>query len=86
MKFVAFGNGTLTLELTPADCFILAEACEAAVNFDAATNLTLVEAMREALTAGALVAAAPFDRVPIGGMVVAEVRKVWLPQDDRRAH
>ena len=83
MKIINVGNAFVTLELTPADCFLLAEACDS-VAVDHTTNVTLMEALPAALTAAGMAAAARWDGAG-DDYTLDSVREHWLPADDRRA-
>ena len=87
MKITGFGNQSVTVELDPADCFVLARACEAIVLNDTAPHLTLAEALAAAFTAAGMAAAATFH---MGGEALphytrAAVRADWTPRDGRKA-
>ena len=86
MKIVAFGHDHATVELDPADCFLLAEACRAAVADDDATNLSLTETLGAALTAAGMAAATHAAISGLQGRPVAKVVAIWMPRDDRAAH
>lgn len=86
MKVVTFGKGSITLELDPADCLMLAQACEAAISNDAIRNVVLGEALQAAMTLGAAVGAATSHMYDERGFTMQEVRDVWMPVDDRHIH
>jgi hypothetical protein len=73
---------TVTIELSPADCFLLAEACEASIRFDQARDITLAEAFAAALTAAGMAASADFYGATDRDWSLAAVRAGWLPKDD----
>lgn len=86
MKIVKFDHDAVTLTLDPADCFLLAEACRAAVNFDAATNLAQTDLMEALMTAAGTAASTHATISGLQDKPLAEVRAVWLPQNDRYVH
>jgi hypothetical protein len=85
VKIVNFAAQTVTVELDPTDCFVLAEACEASVRFDQARNLALAEALAVALTAAGMAAAVTFHmgEEEQAHYTLSEIRAGWLPADDR---
>jgi hypothetical protein len=85
MKIIEFGNQSVTVELDPTDCFVLAQACEASVAYDQARNLTLAATLAAAFTAAGMAAAADFHltKEELPHYTLAAVRKNWLPHDDR---
>jgi hypothetical protein len=86
MKIVKFDHDAVTLTLDPADCFLLAEACRAAVNFDAATNLSRADLMEALMTAAGMAASTHSEISGLQDRPLAEVRKVWMPENDRYIH
>ena len=87
MKIVNFGEQSVTVTLDPTDCFVLAQACEASISYDQATNLTLAEALAAAFTAAGMAAAADFHmgREEQEHYTLEAVRQNWMPSDDRKA-
>lgn len=85
MKIVNFGQESVTVELAPADCFLLAEACTGSIRYDHTTNITLTEALAAVFTAADMAAAATFHGAT-DGFDLAQVRKEWMPTNDRYVH
>lgn len=86
MRIVSVGHDAVTIEFDPADCFLLAEACRAAVNFDAATNLALTDNMETTMTLAGMAASTHAEISGLQGHTLAEVKQVWMPRDDRWVH
>ncbi len=86
MKVVDFTSGSVTLELAPADCLILAAACKAAVDADAAANRQLTETLGAARTLAAIAGAAPFRIVDNDRFTLEGARQEWTPRNDRYVH
>ena len=83
MKIVAIGtHESVTVELSPADCFQLAQACEQSIRYDACQNLGLIEALAAALTAAGMAAAAT-SHGNLDGYTLPEVVAAWMPASDR---
>lgn len=88
MKFISFGNGSVTMELDPAECFLIAEACTAAVRYDATANMSLVETIGAALTAGGMAGSAMMHMQAQDwkDYTLPKVRQVWVPVEDGHVH
>ncbi len=83
MKIHGFDGLTATLDLDPTDLLILADALAFSIAHDACPDLNLVNAMRAALEACAVIAASDTLRdgeIPEREML-ADTRRVWGPLD-----
>ncbi len=87
MKLLTIAPIAVTVELDPTDCLVLADALASAVYHDRATDPGLVNALRAALEACAVLAATDTlrdNRTPEAGML-DDTRRVWGPIDTRLA-
>ncbi len=87
MKIRAFSRLTVTLDLDPTDCIIIADALATAVYHDLAPDPGLVNALRAVFEACPIVAATDTLRdngVSEAGML-DDTRRVWGPLDTRLA-
>jgi hypothetical protein len=89
VKVINIAATAATFELDPRDCLALADACGHAMKYDIAGDWHLLEALRAALTAGAMAAfALERDAVEENEYTLAGLREVWAPEDghytDRR--
>ena len=83
MKISGFDGLTATLDLDPTDCLVLADALAFSIAHDACPDLNLVNAMRAALEACAVIAATDTlrdNQTPEAGMI-DDTRRVWGPFD-----
>lgn len=83
MKVLGIGMNSVTVELDPRDCFLLAEACRQAVNHDAATDLEATDLLEQTMTLAAMAAACWDASTGSQGLAIEEVRANWLPPDKR---
>ncbi len=87
MKLIAIAPPAVTVELDATDCLVLADALASAIYHDPAPDPGLVNALRAALEACAVLAATDTLRdngVPEAGML-DDTRRVWGPIDTRLA-
>jgi len=83
MKLIAIAPIAVTVELDATDCLVLADALATSIRYDACPDHSLVNALRAALEACAVLAATDTLRdseVPEAGML-AHTRRVWGPFD-----
>ena len=81
MKIRAFAPLTATLDLSPTDCLLLADALAEARFHDGAPDPDYADALRAALEACAVIAATDTlrdNRTPEAGML-EDTRRVWEP-------
>jgi hypothetical protein len=81
MKIIEFGQQTVTVELDPADCLALADAIGWSIHHDIKGDWNLLEALRAALTAGALAAFVIEGGADKRQLNLAGLREVWAPLD-----
>lgn len=87
MKLLAIAPIAVTVELDATDCLVLADALATARYYDACPDHSLVNALRAALEACAIIAATDTLRdssVPETEMM-AHTRQVWAPVDMQNA-
>jgi len=87
MKLLTIAPIAVTVELDATDCLVLADALATATRYDACPDHSLVNALRAALEACAVLAATDTLRdsqVPEAGML-DDTRRVWGPIDTRLA-
>ncbi len=87
MKLLTIAPIAVTVELDPTDYLVLADALASAVYHDLAPDPGLVNALRAALEACAVIAGTDTlrdNRVPEAGML-DDTRRVWGPIDTRLA-
>lgn len=83
MKLLTIAPIAVTVELDATDCLVLADALATAIHYDACPDRSLVNALRAALEACAVLAATDTLRdsqTPEGAML-ADTRRVWGPTD-----
>ena len=85
MKIHGFDGLTATLDLDPTDLLILADALAFSIAHDACPDLNLVNAMRAALEACAIIAASDTlrDNETPESAMLEDTRRVWGPFDTR---
>jgi hypothetical protein len=83
MKLLTIAPIAVTVELDATDCLILADALAAARQFDASPDYSLVNALRAALEACAVLAATDTlrDNQTHEGEMLEDTRRVWGPFD-----
>ncbi len=87
MKLLTIAPIAVTLELDATDCLVLADALATSIHYDASPDHSLVNALRAALEACAVLAATDTlrdNRTPEAGML-EDTRRVWGPIDTRLA-
>jgi len=83
MKLLTIAPIAVTVELDVTDCLVLADALATSIHYDACPDHSLVNALRAALEACAVLSATDTLRdsqVPEAGML-AHTREVWGPLD-----
>jgi len=83
MKLLTIAPIAATVELDATDCLVLADALATATRYDACPDHSLVNALRAALEACAVLAATDTlrdNQMPEGG-ILEDTRKVWGPFD-----
>ncbi len=83
MKLLTIAPIAVTLELDATDCLVLADALATSIHYDASPDHSLVNALRAALEACAVLAATDTlrdNRTPEAGML-EDTRRVWGPFD-----
>jgi len=83
MKLLTIAPIAVTVELDATDCLVLADALATSMHYDACPDHSLVNALRAALEACAVIAATDTLRdnnVPEAGML-EDTRRVWGPFD-----
>ena len=83
MRIVGFGNNSVILELDPADCFLLAEACRQTVNHDEGSDQDMTDLMEQTMTLAAMAAATWEESTGNQGRSIEEVRASWLRRVER---
>ncbi len=87
MKLLTIAPLAVTVELDATDCLVLADALATSIHYDASPDHSLVNALRAALEACAVLAATDTlrdNRTPEAGML-EDTRRVWGPIDTRLA-
>lgn len=83
MKLLTIAPIVVTVELDATDCLVLADALATSIQYDACPDHSLVNALRAALEACAVLAATDTlrdNRTPEAGML-EDTRWVWGPTD-----
>ncbi len=83
MKLLTIAPIAVTVELDATDCLVLADALATSIHYDACPDHSLVNALRAALEACAVLAATDTlrdNRTPEAGML-DDTRRVWGPFD-----
>ena len=83
MKLLTIAPIAVTVELDATDCLILADALAIAIHYDACPDHSLVNVLRTALEACAVLAATDTlrdNQTPEAGML-EDTRRVWGPFD-----
>ncbi len=81
MKLIAIAPLAVTVELDATDCLVLADALATSIHYDACPDHSLVNALRAALEACAVLAATDTlrdNQTPEAGML-EDTRRVWGP-------
>jgi len=83
MKIRAFSGLTVTLDLDPTDCLVLADALAFSIYHDATPDYSLTNALRAALEACAVIAATDTlrDNQTLEREMLEDTRRVWGPFD-----
>jgi len=86
MQLLTIAPIAVTVELDATDCLVLADALATAIHYDACPDHSLVNALRAALEACAVLAATDTlrdNRTPEAGML-EDTRRIWGPLDTQQ--